>query len=423
MPCRLRREEIVTIGVLAEHGQPNTVIAEQLGVTESTVRYHRRRLEAGATDGRKNRPYKALEHAEAIEAWMKGHEEGERPANLAELYDHLVERCGYAGSARGLRRYVRWRYGRPAIRTYRRVETPPGAQSQTDWGEFPGVRVGRDAVDLHAFVMVLSHSRATAVLWSLREDQVAWLSCHNGAFRRLGGVAAVNRIDNVKTAIAQGAGAWGTIHPTYRAYARSMGFHVDACAPRAANEKGKVEAKVRLARLSLDPARSAFGSIEDLQGWTDERLARWAKRATCPATGTSVEEAWKAERELLRPLPALLPEPFDVVVSRPVRRDCTVHFEGRQYTVPFRFVGRHVEVRGCASTVQILAESEVLRQYPRRSAQRILIDPTCYEGEATDRALPPPPLGAMGRRLQDLLEQPVPRRSVDFYAALLEVAR
>jgi hypothetical protein len=29
-------------------------------------------------------------------------------------------------------RYVRSRFARPPMRTYRRVETPPGAQEQTD---------------------------------------------------------------------------------------------------------------------------------------------------------------------------------------------------------------------------------------------------------------------------------------------------
>ncbi|NIP81232.1 MAG: DDE-type integrase/transposase/recombinase, partial [Gemmatimonadetes bacterium] len=86
---------------------------------------------------------------------------------------------------------------------------------------------------LHAFVMVLSHSRKPAVVWSRDETLLSWLACHNEAYRRFGGVAAVNRIDNLKTAIVAGAGAWGTIHPTYRAYARAVGFHVDACPPRA----------------------------------------------------------------------------------------------------------------------------------------------------------------------------------------------
>ena len=413
----------MTIGVLAEHGQPNTVIARQLGITESTVRYHRLRLAVGAPDGRKQKPFKALEHAETIESWVRRCEAQGEGINVEALHDHLVERHGYRGSCRGLRRFVRATYGPPRIRAYRRVETPPAAQTQTDWGEFPRIRVRGDDVDLHAFVMVLSHSRKPAVVWSRREDEVSWLACHNGAYRRLGGVAAVNRIDNVKTAIATGAGAWGAIHPTYRAYARSLGFHVDACQPRAANAKGKVEAKVHLSRLSVDPAGRDFSSLEEIQAWTDERLERWTMKAICPATGTTVADAWEAERPLLRPLPELLPEPFDVVVTRPVHRDCTVSFEGRQYTVPFEHVGRHVEVRGCASTVQILFEGRVVRAYPRGTAARLLIDATCYEGEATDRVVPPTPLGRMGKRLQELLEEPAPRRSMDYYAALMEVAR
>jgi hypothetical protein len=135
-----------------------------------------------------------------------------------------------------------------------------------------------------------------------------------------------------------------------------------------------------------------------------------------------VFEAWEAERELLTPLPEPLPEPFDISVTRPVHRDCMVHFEGRQYAVPFAYVGRHVEVRGCAGTVQILFEGKILRAHPRWTRERVIVDPTCYEGEGTDRVLPPPPLGRIGRRLQEILETPVEKRPVDLYAALMEVA-
>ena len=38
MPCRLRKEEIVTLQVLAEKGQANTEVARTLGVNEGTVR-------------------------------------------------------------------------------------------------------------------------------------------------------------------------------------------------------------------------------------------------------------------------------------------------------------------------------------------------------------------------------------------------
>jgi hypothetical protein len=93
--------------------------------------------------------------------------------------------------------------------------------------------------------------------------------------------------------------------------------------------------------------------------------------------------------------------------------------------VPFSYVGREVEVRGCSGLVQILDSqtAAVLISYPRHSQERILIDPACYEGPGTAGVLPPKPLGRMARKLQEIAALPVERRPVDLYAALAEVAR
>lgn len=421
MPCRLRVEEVVTIRVLAAKGANHCQIGRTLGVSEGTVRYHLRRAAEGAEDGRRQQPRRAEALAEVIRDWMEARTGERRPPNVRELHEHLVSAYGYAGSYNSVRRYVRAHYPRPKRRTYRRVETPPGAQTQTDWGEYPRLDVGDGPEPLHAFVMVLSHSRKPAIVWSRDETLLSWLACHNGAYRRFGGVAAVNRIDNLKTAIVKGAGAWGTIHPTYRAYARAVGFHVDACSPRSPQAKGKTEAKVKLSRQLVD-TRRRYEGLAELQAETDARVERWARRALCPATGETVQSSYERERERLAPLP-LLPEPFDVAVTRPVGRDGMVRFESREYAVPFRYVGQRVEVRGCAGQVQILAEGRVVQQYARKTRERVLIDPACYEGKATERALPPPPLGRMGKKLQEIAALPVEARPVDLYAALAEVAR
>ncbi len=421
MPSRLRAEEVVTIGVLAERGTSHCQIARTLGVTEGTVRYHLRRRASRAEDGRRRQVRRAVVVAPVIEAWIAARSGCRRPPNVRDLYEHLVEEHDYAGSYNSVRRYVRARYPKPRLRTYRRVETPPGAQTQTDWAEYPRIDVGDGAEWLHAFVMVLSHSRKPALVWSRSEDLLAWLACHNGAYRRLGGVAATNRVDNVKTAIVHGAGAWGTIHPAYRAYAATVGFHIDACAPRAPEAKGKGEAKVRLSRQLVDTARR-YGGLEELQAETDRRIERWAERTLCPATGKTVQESFLREQETLRELP-ILPEPFDVAVTRPVGRDAMVRFEGREYAVPFVHAGERVEVRGCSGTVQILAEGRIVKEYARGTAERVLIDPSCYEGEPTERVLPPPPLGRMGKRLHEIAQMPVEARPLDLYAALVEVAR
>lgn len=422
MPCRLSKEEIVTLRVLKDKGQKKTAIAATLGVTEGTVRYHLKRAASRSVDGRSNKPRKADEVSDAIAHWFEHHTDKRRPVNVQDLYEHLVEVHSYDGSYKSVLRFVRGNYPRPRIRTYRRVETPAGAQTQTDWGEFPRVDVGEGPEPLSAFHMALSHSRMPTVVWRHSKDQLSWLESHNAAYRRLAGVAAVNRIDNVKTGISHGAGCWGEINQVYGTYARSVGFHIDACQHRSANAKGKVEAKVRLSRLRVDPGTRRFDGIEELQEWTDRRIRRWSEKAICPATGLSVLESWEAEVPFLGQ-PDRLPKPFNVVVTRPVDKDCMVYFEGRSYSVPFAHVGHLVEVRGCADTVQIWADGSLQCEHPRYTKKLLLIDTSCYEGEATDRVIPPPPLGRMGRRLTEIMEMPVEQRPLDLYAALMEVAR
>ncbi|MEX2535333.1 MAG: hypothetical protein WD273_06985 [Trueperaceae bacterium] len=65
-----------------------------------------------------------------------------------------------------------------------------------------------------------------------------------------------------------------------------------------------------------------------------------------PVTGDSVLDTWRAEQQVLQPLPESLLTPFDVQVTMRVSGDCLVRFEGREYAVPFRHVGRDVHVRG-----------------------------------------------------------------------------
>jgi len=410
----------MTIKTLGAKGVSNRAIARQLGLTEGTVRYHLRRMADDARAGRARQPRAASAMAGAIAHWMADHEAA--PVNLAELHAWLVAEHDYPGSLRSVQRYVGETYPAPRQRARRRVETPPGAQAQVDWAVFPDVHVGDEVKTLNAFHMTLSHSRRSVVVWSERQDQLSWLWCHNRALERLGGVPAVVRVDNTRTAVVRGAGPWGELNATYRRYATMLRFHVDPCLPRSPEHKGKVERQVRTQRGVADPRGRHWVDLEALQAWTDEAQARSASRRQCPATGTSVMAAWEAERHHLGPLP-VLPEPFDHVATRRVSVDCLVSFEGRQYSVPFAWVGQPVEVRGGARTVQVLAGQGVVAEHPRHTTERLVIEPSHYEGPATERVLPPTPLGKLSRRLQAIAELPVAQRPTDLYAALAEVAR
>lgn len=424
MAPKLRQEEIVTLQVLRDRGLSFREIAATLGVSEGTVRYHRKRR--GQPDGR-GKLRKAQPLADIIDAWMlqqaggSGDADAPRPINVLALFDWLRQEHHYQGSYRSVLRFVRDCYPQPRLRPYRRVETPPAAQAQVDWGEFSGLDIGDGPQKLYAFVLVLSHSRKEVLIWSRCMDQLSWHQVHNEALRRLGGVPAVLRIDNLKTGVAHGAGPWGEVNAAYRAYAKAVGFHVDACLPRCPEHKGKVENKVRFVKRRLR-LTGPFNGLAELQQQTDAQLAASAEQRLCPVTGLSVQQSFQAEQRLLRPLP-VLPEPFELALTRTVQRDCTIHFEGRVYSVPFRLCGLAVEVRGCGDVVQVWHDGQVVAEHPRRTQERLLIDPSHYEGEADERVIPPVPLGRMGRRLQEILDMSVEQRPLDLYAALAEVSR
>ncbi|MDT8342757.1 MAG: hypothetical protein RQ751_14700, partial [Longimicrobiales bacterium] len=136
----------------------------------------------------------------------------------------------------------------------------------------------------------------------------------------------------------------------------------------------------------------------------------------------------------LQPLPRL-EEPFDVVVSHRVQRDCLVSFEGHRYSVPFRWVGRQVEVLGTHAQVVVRAGGEEVARHPRHTRARLVIDPDHFEGESTADVLRPTPLGQRARLQMAGLSGPsrtalwlLPepdrlRRPLEAYAELVEALR
>ena len=123
-------------------------------------------------DGRSRQAFLAAGYRGAIDAYREALGQ-EIPENVADLFEFLLREHDYPGSLRSVQRYVRKAFPPPPIRARRRVETPPGAQAQVDWAHFPRVLVAGRELDLLAFVMVLSFSRADVVVWSRTKAQLS----------------------------------------------------------------------------------------------------------------------------------------------------------------------------------------------------------------------------------------------------------
>lgn len=423
---------------MKERGVSVRQLAKQMGVTEGALRY---RLKIGEErpDGRANQPTALDGFEDAILAIQErlgdGRLTGEgRPCQARQIYEILVRDYGYTGSYRAVVRHLNRRYGVPKIRAVRRVETPPGVQAQHDWFEIRTPIGGRKR-EIQVLLGTLSHSRARFCWVSEDQSQLAWHTGHLALFERYGGVPLWVRIDNLKTGVVSGAGPSAVLNRSYEIFARTCGFEIDPCRPRKGSDKGKAERSVRTSRGSFrEVLRRGAGCLDELQALLDAEAEVLLDRLDCPVTGTSVREAWEAERLLLQPLPTM-DEPFDVVVTRTVHRDCLVSFESRRYSVPFAWVGRRVDVWGTLNHVVIRAEGREIARHARGTRQRLLLDPRHYEGASTDRVERPTPLGERARlqmaglssaSRQVLLASPDPERvarPLDAYVQLVEALR
>lgn len=426
----LRQEQIVMMDEVIREGRlSNRAAAAALSVTEGALRYRRRRLTTGARDGRADQAT-ALDGFEAAVAAVLealGPTAGPgRPVSARLVFEALVQDHGYRGSYPAVVRYLRRQRGVPPVRAIRRVETAPGMQAQHDWLEEP-VTLAGGLVRVHGLLGTLSYSRGSALWLGLRQTQVAWQTGHAALFRDYGGVPRVIRLDNLKTAVASGAGPTAVLTPAFEAFCRSCQVTVEACRVRTPTDKGKVERRVRVIHSALAPLfRRTWTELAPLQAAVSGRLAELEARLRCPATGTTIAEARRLEQSALQPLP-LLGEPFDVIAARRVQRDALISFEGRQYSVPFAWIGRDVEVVGTAQHVVIRGDGTELARHPRHTAQRLLLDPTHYEGPSTDRVVAPVPLGRRGQA-QVLTDPRLPAptavaRALETYAALVDGAR
>ena len=142
-------------------------------------------------------------------------------------------------------------------------------------------------------------------------------------YRRLGGVAAVNRSNDPQDR-HRARLCLGTDQRAIPRHARTLGFHIDACEVRAPQQKGKTERRVGDCK-NLNIEGRHFNGLEVLQAWTDADPTARAGKRICPATGLSVTASWEAETPRLRPLPELLPQPFDQVKPAPVPKHCRAH--------------------------------------------------------------------------------------------------
>ncbi len=335
------------------------------------------------------------------------------------LYQELRLR-GYAGGYDTVRRFVQPLRAVEALaeRASVRFETPPGQQSQIDWGS-SRVHFRHQPVVLHLFVLTLGYSRRHFMEPTLDERVPQLLDAHERAFDHFGGHTREHLYDRPRT-ICSPDGAGGVVwNATFQSFARDWGFEPRLCRPYRARTKGKVESGVKYLKRNFLAGRSFVDLVDVREQW-----AQWnATVADVRVHGTTHQaplDRFAEERAHLVPRSTRPGFKLEARFPRIVSEDFLVSLDTNRYSVPFSLIGHTVEVERRDGQVRIHHRGKLVATHaelPGRHGLVVLPEhgPGAVTRNARLRRTTPAP-GAFGRQREAIAVQ---ERDLATYEALV----
>jgi transposase len=284
--------------------------------------------------------------------------------SVQRIFEDLRE-IGFEGSYQSVRRFVEKAdraQGQGAPLRVWRIETRPGEEAQVDFCKGPLLKdphTGRNR-QTWVFRMVLSFSRKGYSEAVYRQDGETFIRVMENAFRSLGGVPLLMRVDNLKAAVKQADWMDPQISPKFAEFCRHYRVDIVPCRPYHPQHKGKVERNIAYVKGNALKGRN-FESLGELNAHLVQWESRVADQRIHGTTRKQVAAVFEHEAEFLQALPPALFESF-TEGRRRVSRDSFVEWRRAFYEVPPEYIGRDVWVRWDGRCVRILNEKLELLQ-------------------------------------------------------------
>ena len=332
-------------------------IARQLALDRKTIR--------GILREQTWQPYSRAERTDTLLAEHASYLQTRAPGvrySARILFQELQGR-GYRGSYETVKRFVRplRAVEVAAERATVRFETPPGQQSQIDWGQ-ARVYFRSRPVALHVFILTLGYSRRSFHEPCLGETLSQFLDAHERAFDYFGGHTREHLYDRPRTVCQPGGDGRIIWNATFKQFADYWGFEPHLCRAYRAQTKGKVESGVKYFKGNFLPGRT-FVDEQDLR----EQLGQWQRDiADVRIHGTTHERpADRFARERSHLIATAGQPAFRLEASQPrrVAEDYLVSFETNRYSVPFTLIGQTVEVTRRGGRLQITHRGTLVAEH------------------------------------------------------------
>jgi hypothetical protein len=317
-----------------------------------------------------------------IEGYLKG---GITKVKITKL----LARDGIFVTESSLLRFVKDHYGCLTKNiTVRLPETEPGQYGQADFA-----RLGKlwDTLTkkyriAYAFIITLAFSRHMFVFITFKQDTRAVIEGCELAWSYFGGTPEILIFDNLTPVVEKADRYNPRINKTFMEYSQVRGFTIDPANPAHPRGKPIVENNVSYLKKNFF-AGEVFLSREDCQ----ERVVAW-----CTNTAGSRIHGTIREKpiELFNQIEAATLLTYDnkrydtpYYASPSVHPDHHISFRKSLYSLPSKYIGKTVDVRGDSALVRISFKNELIKTHPRLDAGKRSTDYSDYPPEITPYTL------------------------------------
>ena len=225
--------------------------------------------------------------------------------------------------------------------------------------------------EVSIFVSTMGSSQMVYARACHGEDLRSWLEAHVLAFEFYGALPMVLVPDNLKSGVTKACYYDPTINQAYAELARFYELTVLPTRVRKPRDKAKVENGVQqVERWVLAPLRDRiFFSLSEL----NEAIAALVEELNHRIM--KGPNASRAELFASEDLPSMRPLPDGRYVyaewkTAKIAPDYHIETEGHKYSVPYRFIGKKVDVRISSQTVEVFEGGVKISSHPRSPSRR-----------------------------------------------------
>jgi len=327
---------------LRERGYGAKSIAMTLHVSRKSVKAV---IERGSADvPRLSRAEKAEPYRDEILAQYKSCK-----GNLVRVHEELLAQ-GAALSYQALTAFCRRHgIGHEPKEPAGQYHFAPGQEMQHDTSPHEAV-IGCTKRRVQTASLVLCFSRMRFIQMYPTFNRFYCKVFLTAALQYFGGACATCMIDNTSVIVLRGTGAEMVPVPEMEAFGQRFGFAF------AAHEKGDANRSAHV-EVSFDHVDHNFLAGREFDDWPqlNREAVAWCDRTNAAFSRklhSSRRELFATERANLKPLPIWIPEVY-TLHQRIVDIEGYVTVHTNRYTVPYKLIGRRLEVREMVDRIEL----------------------------------------------------------------------